>query len=45
VRKPDKRKSYDLDEATMKQVQRLLGAKTETAAIETALELVTDEVR
>jgi formate-dependent nitrite reductase cytochrome c552 subunit len=45
VRKPDKRKSYDLDEATIKRVQRLLGAKTETEAIEKALELVTDEVR
>ena len=45
MRKPDKRKSYDLDEATIKQVQRLLGAKTETEAIEKALEFVTDKIR
>ena len=45
MRKPDKRKSYDLDEATVKQAQRVLGTKTEAETIQKALELVTDEVR
>ena len=45
MRKPDKRKSYDLDEATMKQAQRLLGTRTEAETIQKALELVTDEAR
>ena len=45
MHKPDKRKRYELDEAMIKQAQRLLKTKTETEAIEKALELVTDEVR
>jgi len=45
MRKPDKRKSYELDEATMKQAQKILGTKTEAETIHKALELVTNEMR
>jgi hypothetical protein len=45
MRKPDKRKSYELDEATIKQAQKVLGTKTEAETIHKALELVTNEVR
>ena len=45
MRKPDKRKSYELDEATIKQAQKVLGTKTEAETIHRALELVTNEVR
>jgi hypothetical protein len=44
MRKPDKRKSYKLDEATIKQAQKVLGTKTEAETIHKALELVTNEV-
>ena len=40
-----KRKNYYLDEAAIKQVQRMLGTKTETETIQTALQLVLDEAR
>lgn len=40
-----KRKNYYLDEATIKEVQRVLGTKTETETIQKALELVADEAR
>jgi hypothetical protein len=45
MRKPDKRKSYEIDAATMKQAQKVLGTKTEAETIQKALELVTNEVR
>jgi Arc/MetJ family transcription regulator len=40
-----KRKNYYLDEAAIKQAQRILGTKTETETIQKALELVADEAR
>jgi hypothetical protein len=40
-----KRKNYYLDEAAIKQAQRVLGTKTETETIQKALELVADEAR
>ncbi|MGE0126512.1 MAG: type II toxin-antitoxin system VapB family antitoxin [Blastocatellales bacterium] len=41
-----KRKSYRLDETTIKRAQRLLGASTETEAIEIALdEVITERER
>jgi Arc/MetJ family transcription regulator len=45
MRKPDKRQSYEIDAATMKQAQKILGTKTEAETIHKALELVTNEVR
>jgi Arc/MetJ family transcription regulator len=40
-----KRKNYYLDEAAIKQAQRILGTKTETETIQKALELVADGAR
>jgi Arc/MetJ family transcription regulator len=40
-----KRRNYYLDEAAIKQAQRILGTKTETETIQKALELVADEAR
>ncbi len=41
-----KRKSYRLDEARIKRIQRLLGARTETEAIERAIdEIITEYER
>jgi len=45
MRRVLKRKNYYLDEAAIKQVQRLLRTKTETETIQEALELVLDEAR
>jgi Arc/MetJ family transcription regulator len=45
MRKPLRRKNYYLDEATIKQAQRVLGTKTETETVRRALELVSDEAR
>lgn len=45
MRKTVKRKNYYLDEAAIKEVQRLLGTKTETETIRKALELVANEAR
>jgi len=45
MRKVVKRKNYYLDEAAIKQAQRVLGTKTETETIQKALELVVDEAR
>jgi len=45
MRKTVKRKNYYLDEATIKQAQRVLGTKTETETVRRALELVSDEAR
>ena len=45
MRKPDKRQSYEIDAATIKQAQKILGTKTEAETIHKALELVTNEVR
>lgn len=45
MRKPLRRKNYYLDEATIKQAQRVLGTKTETETVRRALELVSDEGR
>lgn len=45
MRKPLTRKNYYLDEATIKQAQRVLGTKTETETVRRALELVSDEAR
>lgn len=45
MRRVLKRKNYYLDEAAIKQVQRVLGTKTETETIQRALELVVDETR
>jgi Arc/MetJ family transcription regulator len=45
VRGTVKRKNYYLDEAAIKQAQRILGTKTETETIQKALELVADEAR
>lgn len=40
-----KRKNYYLDEATIKQAQRILGTKTETETVQKALEIVVSEAR
>lgn len=41
-----KRKRYELDEARIRRVQKLLGARTETEAIELALdEVITERER
>lgn len=45
MRKAVKRKNYYLDEAAIKQAQRILGTKTETETIQKALELVVDEAQ
>lgn len=45
MRRTVKRKNYYLDEAAIKEAQRLLGTKTETETIQKALELVADEAR
>jgi Arc/MetJ family transcription regulator len=45
MRKTVKRKNYYLDEATIKQAQRVLGTKTETETVPRALELVSDDAR
>jgi Arc/MetJ family transcription regulator len=45
MRKVVKRKNYYLDEAAIKQAQRILRTKTETETIQKALELVADEAR
>jgi len=45
MRKPLRRKNYYLDDATIKQAQRVLGTKTETETVRRALELVSDEAR
>jgi Arc/MetJ family transcription regulator len=45
MRRTVKRKNYYLDEAAIKEAQRLLGTKTETETIQKALELVVDEAR
>ena len=40
MKRNPKRKNYYLDEAKIRRVQAILGAKTETEAIDTALDLV-----
>ncbi len=45
MRKAVKRKNYYLDEAAIKQAQRVLRTKTETETIQKALGLVVDEAR
>jgi len=45
MRRTVKRKNYYLDEGVIKEVQRVLGTKTETETIQKALELVADEAR
>lgn len=45
MRKVLKRKNYYLEERSIKQVQRILGTKTETETIQKALELIVDETR
>jgi len=45
MRKGIKRKNYYLDEAAIKEAQRLLSTKTETETIQRALELVANEAR
>lgn len=45
MRKVVKRKNYYLEERSIKQVQRILGTKTETETIQKALELVVDEAQ
>jgi len=45
MRKPLRRKNYYLDDAMIKQAQRVLGTKTETETVRRALELVSDEAR
>lgn len=45
MRKTVKRKNYYLDEAAIKEAQRVLGTKTETETVQKALELVADEAR
>ena len=45
MRRTVKRKNYYLDEAAIKEAQRVLGTKTETETIQKALELVADEAK
>jgi len=45
MRRTVKRKNYYLDEGVIKEIQRVLGTKTETETIQKALELVADEAR
>ncbi len=45
MRKGIKRKNYYLDEASIKEAQRVLSTKTETETIQKALELVANEAR
>lgn len=45
MRRTVKRKNYYLDEAAIKEAQRLLGTKTQTETIQKALELVADEAK